>query len=149
MIRKGTPADLPDITRMALAFLDATQYGRLFRATGESLAVLAGIIFSFGDNAAILLDVDDTGETVGMLVIVASPHPFNQKLYADEVVWWVDPSSRGSMRRGPALLRAAEEWARERKCYMVKMVAPAGSTVGLFYEKLGYAAIETAYAKEL
>lgn len=138
---------MPELLRMAEAFA-ATPYGQLFHVTREAAEGLIGLLFNFGDNAAILLAAVD-GVDVGMLAIVASPHPFNGQIYADEVVWWVDPTARGSSLAGPKLLRAAEDWARERNCYMVKMVAPVGSTVGAFYERLGYTAIETAYAKPL
>lgn len=148
-IRRGTPDDLPALVRMGRAFLEATRYGTLFRATGQSLEALAGLLFSFADNAAIFLAVDADDQPFGMIAAFASPNPINQRLYCDEVVWWVDPSGRGPLRAGPALLRSAEDWARERKCYLIKMVAPVGSTVGMFYERHGYEAIETSYAKVL
>lgn len=148
-IRPATPEDMPDLVRMGKAFLEATRYGVLFRATPESLETLAGLIFAFGDNAVIFLAVSDAGDTFGMLAAFVSMNPINQRKYADEVVWWVDPTGRGQQSAGPRLLRAGEDWARERKCYMVKMVAPAGSKVGLFYERLGYEAVETAYVKVL
>jgi len=147
-IRAATPADTPELLRMARSFLEATPYGRLFKATPDSLEALVGLLFSFGDQATILV-AEDAGFVYGMLAIVASPHPFNGKQYADEVVWWVDPTARGAGLAGPKLLRCAEDWARARNCYMVKMVAPFGSTVGGFYERLGYTPIETAYAKTL
>lgn len=134
---------------MGKAFLEATRYGTLFRATAQSLETLAGLLFSFGDNAVIFVAVSDEGHTFGMLAAFVSPNPLNQRPYCDEIVWWVDPTGRGRQRAGPALLRAGEDWARARNCYMVKMVAPKGSTVGTFYERLGYEEVETAYAKVL
>lgn len=148
IIRQAVRSDVPALLAMGQAFLDATPYGRLFHATPESLLELIKIVFAFGDQAAILLAIEETGP-VGMLVLVAAPHPITGQLYADEVVWWVTPTARGAARAGPTLLRAAEDWARSRNCYMVKMVAPVGSKVGAFYERLGYAAVETAYAKTL
>lgn len=148
-IREATRADMPAIERMALAFLGSTAYGKLFHATPASLAVLASLLFNFGDRAAILLAEDDT-EVFGMLAIVAAPHPVSGEIYGDEVVWWIDPSRRGFMAAGPALLRAGEEWARSRNCYMIKMVAPYhASGVSRFLERSGYTPIETAHAKVL
>lgn len=148
-IRPATPEDTPDLVRMGKAFLAATRYGTLFRATSESLEALASMLFNFGDQAVILLAVSDEDYVFGMLAAFVSLNPLNQRPYADEVVWWVDPTGRGQQRAGPALLRAAEDWARARKCYMVKMVAPISTDVGRFYERLGYEAVETAYAKVL
>lgn len=146
-IRLATLSDIPELVAMGEKFISATPYGKLFRATGESLQALAQMLFNFGENAAILIAEDAVG-IFGMLAIVASPHPLTGQLYADEVVWWVEETGR-ARRAGPALLDAAEDWARSRKCYMVKMVAPIPSTVGRFYERKGYAAVETAYAKVL
>lgn len=149
-IRQAIEDDVPALIAMAQAFVETTAvYGRLFKATPESLEHLARLLFQFGDQAAILLACEDEGPCFGMLAIVASPHPISGALYADEVVWWIDPSHRGAMRAGPKLLRAAENWARDRNCNMVKMVAPHGSTVGRFYERLGYEPVESAYAKVL
>lgn len=146
-IRLATLTDIPDLVAMGGRFIGATPYGTLFRATGESLQRLAQMIFQLGEQAAIFL-AEDVAGVFGMLVIVTALHPIGNVLYADEVVWWVDQSAR-SRRAGPALLDVAEDWARSRKCYMVKMVAPIPSTVGRFYERKGYAAVETAYAKVL
>lgn len=147
-IRPATPADSEALYALGRRFLEGTRYGALFCATPESLARLVGVVFAFGDNATILLTVDSDDRPFGMLVAFVAPHPIDGLLYCDEVVWWVNPDARG-MRAGPKLLAAAEEWARGKNCSMLKMVAPIGSTVGRFYERLGYRAVETAHVKVL
>lgn len=148
-IRAATPADTPALERMGLKFVDSVaKYGTLFRATSASMQALARLFFALEDKAIILLAVDGAGEPFGMLACIVAPQLIDGTIYADEMVWWVDPASR-QRRAGPALLTAAEEWARGKNCSMLKMVAPIPSTVGRFYERLGYHAIETSYAKGL
>ena len=101
---------------------------------------------------AILNWGDDYGPTkaplIGMLAIVAIPHPLTGRTYAEEIAWWVEPEHRGGLI-GPKMLRHAEEWATRNGANVVKMVAPAGSDVGKFYEATGYQAVETAFIKRI
>jgi GNAT superfamily N-acetyltransferase len=147
-IREATPVDIPQLQRMGLEFIKGTHYETLFHVTAESLEILAKFLFDIGPQSTILLAEDDAG-VIGMLAIVALPAPLSGQLYADEMVWWVDPRRRGWIRVGPALLRSAEDWARARGCYMIKMVAPSGSTIGTFYGRVGFTPLETAYVKVL
>lgn len=149
-IRVATPADVPAIERMGLRFVDSVaKYGTLFRATPQSMQTLAGLFFALGEEkAVIILAVDGRDAPFGMIACVVAPQLIDGTIYCDEMVWWVDPEAR-ARRAGPDLLKAAEDWARGKKCSMLKMVAPIPSTVGRFYERLGYEAIETAHAKRL
>lgn len=148
-IRLATPEDVPALQRMGLAFVAGTPYAEIFDITEASLERLAAFIFAAGpDVAAILLAEDDAG-VFGMLALAAVPAVLSGQIYADEIVWWVDPSHRGAQRAGPELLRSAQDWAREHGCYMIKMVAPSGSTVGTFYERLGFSPLETAFTMVL
>lgn len=85
---------------------------------------------------------------VGMLAIVALPHPLAGGKVAEELAWWVEPEWRQGLL-GPKMLREAEAWATRNGAVMVKMVAPAGTDVGEFYERIGYQAVETAYIKSI
>jgi len=149
-IRNATPADVPAIERMGLRFVGSVaKYGTIFRATPQSMQTLAALFFALGEDAAvIILAVNSDDQPFGMIACVVAPQLIDGTIYADEMVWWVDPEAR-SLRAGPALLTAAEDWARGKNCSMLKMVAPIPSTVGNFYERLGYQPIETAYAKGL
>lgn len=148
-VREAVDADKPAIERMGLQFVSSVaRYGTLFRATSASMHALSEMFLTGAFPAVILLAVDGKGVPFGMIACVVAPQLIDGTIYADEVVWWVDPDARG-MRAGPALLKAAEEWARGKNCSMLKMVAPVPSTVGRFYERLGYVAVETAHVKVL
>lgn len=149
VIRRATPTDTAEIIALSLHFTQATAYGALFQATPAGVALLTARIFALEPEAAIFLALDGAEATpFGLIVLVAARLTGTEDAYADEIVWWVEPSHRG-LRAGPALLDAAEAWARTRGLRLIKMVAPIPSGVGRFYERRGYQAIETAYAKQL
>jgi hypothetical protein len=157
MIRKATPADKPRLIEMAVRFLLESPYGALFdnQATPDAIGTLVDNVISLG--VIIVAEVDRGGglfgskpdpKLVGMLAAVALPHPLTGKTCAEEMAWWVEPEHRGGLL-GPKMLRVFEEWATRNGANMVKMVAPAGSTVGTFYEHIGYQAVETAFIKRI
>jgi len=150
LIRQATTADSYEIVRMTTRFLLSTEYGAMFSAdvTPETIGNLIATVLKHGTIFLAELWPEGGGEkqVIGMLAIVVIPHPLTGRTFADEIAWWVDPEHRNGLT-GPYLLRSAEDWARQNGANMVKMVAPAGSTVGAFYERRGYRAVETAYLK--
>lgn len=160
-LREATPADKPRLIEMAVRFLLESRYGELFdeQATPATIATLIDQVLQLGviivaevleapGPAEIINGVPSRWKLVGMLAIVVVPHPLTGRTYADEIAWWVEPAHRGGLV-GPKMLRSAEQWATTKGANMCKMVAPAGSTVGAFYERMGYQAVETAFIKRI
>jgi len=164
-IREANLEDSFRLVEMATRFLLESRYGELFSvsATPDSIGELVKNVLQLG--AIFVAEVEDGDRElphwhdrdtckicktsiVGMLAIVILPHPLTGVPYADEIAWWVEPEHRGGLI-GPHMLRRAEEWATRNGANVVKMVAPAGSTVGAFYERRGYRAVETAYIKTI
>jgi GNAT superfamily N-acetyltransferase len=147
IIRPATVDDSKAIVEMGLKFHASSPYVWM-RATEQSITELCGLVFALERGAVILLAVED-GKPFGMLAGALSKHLVTGQIFADEIVWWVDPAYRGSRRAGPALLCSFKEWARERGCSMLKMIAPNPSLVGEFYERQGFRLIEQIYVLEL
>lgn len=168
MIRKATQADTERLLEMSVRFMVETIYARIAPPSIPTLLQLIAVVLEKGvvfvdetphanDCAswtpAVDFNVDEPPEPapcnchpeiVGMIAIAALAHILTGKNYGDEIVWWVEPEHRKS-RAGYRLLCAAIEWARQNGLSVLKMVAPAGSSVGRFYEHLGFEAVETAY----
>lgn len=156
-IRLAMEADKLRLIEMAERFLRETQYGRLFddKATPQTIGELITNVLTLG--AIVVAEIGslrdgeggrDVGPPIliGMLAIVALPHPLTGVIYGEEICWWVEPEHRhGTI--GPKMLREAEDWATRNGANSCKMVAPAGSTVGDFYERIGYTLVESAYLK--
>jgi GNAT superfamily N-acetyltransferase len=150
IIRPATMADKARILELGAHFLRTAPYNRYLEPDDEALERFFDLIIGLGDErGAILVAETDWGGIFGMLAIVAVPHPMTGAVYADEIAWWVEPGNRGDLRGGPRLLKAAEEWSLARGLKMIKMIAPAGTDVGAFYERLGYVPIETVWGKIL
>jgi len=152
-IRQATLLDQPELQAMAKRFVEQSVYGQVLTFDPVSVGNLVvtvlqhGIIFIAEHQRRDVDPVQVPPEIVGMLALLAFPHPVAGEPYVDEVAWWVEPAHRRGI--GPALLVAAEEWATRSGIGLLKMVAPAGSSVGRFYERHGYQVLETAYVKRL
>jgi GNAT superfamily N-acetyltransferase len=142
VIRPATPADAPRLFSMALRFLHETIYARLAPPEPSAIVALIETVLARG---VVFVDERD-GELIGMLGLAALLHILTGRPYADEIVWWVEPEHRKT-RAAYYLLGAGEEWARQNNLSVLKMVAPAGSAIGKFYESRGYELVESAYQK--
>jgi GNAT superfamily N-acetyltransferase len=144
-----TPQHAARVVEMCLRFIQETPYASVCGSGANPLSIGRVVEFCVM-NGVVLLAVDrQTDQVVGFIGLVAMQHPIVDERYADELAWWVEPEHRKG-RAGYQLLRAAEEWARQAGCSMVKMVAPAHSdTVGAFLARRGYAVVETTYHKRL
>lgn len=82
----------------------------------------------------------------GVLMASVQEHPFAAIRYAAEVVWWIDPSARGSS--ASRMLAAYEAWAASVGAQFVQMAALASfPRAGVIYERRGYHPAETHYLK--
>lgn len=143
MIRRATEDDMPRLLAMGKRFAAETDYRRFMEVDP---ARLAGTIFDLLNNpdGAVFVSGNDATIT-GMIALLLFEHPFSGERTVFELVWWVDPESRGD---GVRLLRAAEEWGRESGVRKMQMVAP-NDRVGALYRRLGYEAVETSYQRSL
>lgn len=143
MIRTATAWDLPDLMRMARAFLEATPYASI------------GIAESFPQLLLKLIDehillVADTGRVRGMAAVMLVPLYFNPShVAASELFWWIDPDARGS-GVGRELLDAIEAAAKERGAKTLAMISMKAMTdVEGVYLKRGYEAAERTFVRFL
>jgi len=171
IVRQATEADELRLVEMMTRFLLSTPYGRWVQPTPEQSLEFVQLILKIGGVFVVERDsgrrvpgvcVDIDGNEwhapggcdvckpvlVGMLAGIIAPHPMHGEMHADEVAWWVEPEHRGG-RAAYRMLRSFEEWARQNGAIVVKMVAPTGSAVGGFYQRLGYSPVECMFAKRL
>jgi GNAT superfamily N-acetyltransferase len=135
---------------MGLHFAHATGYVKLLDITQAHAERLTDWLLGQDDDTVLLLVAEDRGgDLVGMLALVAVPHLLTGERYADELLWWTEPSHRGFGRLGPALLDRAIEWAKAHELVLLKMIAPAGTEIGRWYLKHGFTEVETAYVVKL
>lgn len=145
MIRKGTIDDVPQIVEMVGHFINHTQYATWLRFMPSAITELAERVIEIG----VVFVAEADGRLVGLICGFPMIEPVGKQKILDELVWWVEPTYRGSRTVGPKLLRTFENYAAQKGCRFVKMVAPSGTDVGAYYARLGYAPVETSYIKRL
>ena len=143
MIRQATLEDVDRVVEMGGRFAAETAYKDFISVDPERLQEMVTRLIE-SDGAVIFVSGSDATLT-GMIGIVIYEHMWSGEPTAFELVWWVEPEARGD---GVRLLRAAEAWAREKGIEKMQMVAP-NRKVGGFYERCGYAPVETSYQRSL
>ncbi len=94
----------------------------------------------------LVLDFDD--EAQGILMAMASEHPFGSVKLARETVWWIDPAYRGVA--AIRMLDAYEQWAKSLHCAYSGMAGMGDDPeVAKLYERRGYAVAEKHYLKKI
>jgi GNAT superfamily N-acetyltransferase len=94
----------------------------------------------------LVLDEDDAAQ--GVLMGVASEHPFGPVRLATETLWWIEPDYRG--RNAIRMLEAFEDWARGQDCDYSGMAGMGASPqVAHLYQRRGYRAAEVHFLKAL
>ncbi len=143
-IRPAVLEDVPTLVEMGRHFLADSPYAAVFAHSPEQMTELATKLLTIGDDATVLV-VEDAGVLTGMLGLVCAPHFISGERMAGEVFWWVEPHARTS---GVRLLKAGEQWARDRGAVAMQMIAPDDHVAG-FYERVGYALLERSYVRRL
>ena len=143
MIRRATPDDTGRLIEMGQRFVAETEYAGMIVVRPERLAATIAGVLAHPDGVILVSDTE--GGVSGMIAMLVYDHPYSGERMAFEVVWWVDPEARGG---GVRLLKAAEQWARERGSIAMQMVAP-NEQVGALYRRLGYSPVETSFQRSL
>ena len=100
-------------------------------------------------GGGVIMAAFDGEEFTGALGAVKCPNPFNGKLMAVEMFWFVLPGKRG---HGLRLLDAFENWAEQIGVQMVAMIhleALSPATLEKLYVRRGYKLVERNYIKEI
>ena len=142
-VRPATLVDIPALVAMGQAFLHASHYARFYADNPAQVAQLAERLIT--SPGGVVFVAEKEGQVVGMLAAVVYDHFISAQRVASEVVFWVDPASRGL---GLKLLRATERWARAQGALALQMISP-NAEVDRLYDRLGFSPIERAFQKDL
>jgi|SwirhisoilCB1_FD_contig_61_1230484_length_13407_multi_3_in_0_out_0_8 hypothetical protein len=138
----ATTEDIPEITNMAMDFLEVSGYADLGNEKTIT-KLITDVVTSSQTEKIILLKPD-----IGFIAGIATPFLFGDCLLATEIAWWVNPDSRGS-GEGLKLLGAFEYWAKHvAECKLISM-SSLDKEIEKYYKKNGYKLYERAYMKVL
>lgn len=141
MIRTAEQSDLPRLVEMGRRFREESSYRNLVDDNPEQIGLTMGQLIKQGW----LLIAEHDAKITGMFGFVLHNHFFSGEKVAGEVFWWVEPEHRGD---GVRLLREAERRAQAAGAKRMQMIAPT-ERVSQFYERIGYAFVESAWQRTL
>lgn len=144
-VREATTSDCDLVVGLAREFLTHTAYGQLFGpVAGSRLETFFHVLLAIG----VIFVGEQDGEVVGALALADVEHPVTGVRYAEELMWWVTPSARGTSV-ALRLLGAGERWTRQNGLSVLKMVAPEGerSRLSRLYQRRGYTPVETSWQR--
>lgn len=145
MLHLATHDDLPDLLEMTKQFHKASPYSEQEYNEDQVIRLIKS--FLDGDKAERLIIMYGS---VGMLAAMTTPMLFNSEKISTDVMWWVDPESRG--KAGPALFDAYEFWARKVGCRYIQaalLETEQSDRIEKLYKRRGYKRLERAYLKEV
>lgn len=140
MIRAATPEDIPALVEMGREFFSLT--GLPVEYDPQSVTNMLTNLM----NGGAVFVADDLSGAIGGLVY---PYYFNVNVLAgNEMFWWVNPVSRGTV--GIRLMDALEAWAYDKGATVFQMTCLEGykpHEIGAFYERRGYEKTEINYTR--
>jgi GNAT superfamily N-acetyltransferase len=103
------------------------------------------------EHGFVYVAVNDKGEVVGALIGLLSGIPINDLVFAQELMFWVDPNHRNG-KTAPRLIDEYVKWAKNSGATFSRLSAldeVLEGRAGVLFKRKGFKAIETAYVKEL
>lgn len=134
IIRPATDADRPILEAFAKAAWDERGYDA-GPVPWEALSLST-------DTLALIAEAD---QPIGCFVAALARHPLSGQPYADQMLWYVVPSKRGTAA-GPRLLLAFREACRARGIREARLIQPvARPRLARFFRRHACEPIETAW----
>lgn len=90
-------------------------------------------------------------EIVGALIGVVSGIPINSMVFAQELMFWLDPNHRNG-KTAPKLIDAYIKWAENMGCNFIRLSELDNildGKAGVLFKRKGFIPVETAYVKEV
>lgn len=141
-IREAVLDDIPHLVVMGLHFIRSYSSAGLI---DENPDAIFDMMLSLVDSDQAVVFVAETEKPIGMLGAHLVYHPMSSEFIATELFWWVEPGHRGN---GIRLMRAFEDWARDKGAQKLHMTAPNEKT-GRVYVSAGFRKLEESYQKDL
>jgi GNAT superfamily N-acetyltransferase len=146
-LRTATVEDLPRLSVLATEFYSQSKMLKVFDI--NRFVSLWTVLIKNGSGVIFLLEC--AGDIIGTLGAVSHPETYSEALIAQEFFLFIAKDSRGGFGL-LKLLRAFENWARERGCSEIRIahlqdLQPA--ELGNLYMRMGFQRVETSYSKSL
>jgi|TARA_R110000868_G_scaffold154643_3_gene380742 GNAT superfamily N-acetyltransferase len=149
ILRDAIETDVLDIVLAVKQFCKEVPHPAWGRFDSNKVKDLVSSLIDSEAGFVKIVTIDE--EVVGALIATATPVPINSFIFAQELMFWLDPDHRNG-KTSPKLIDAYVEWSKAVGCDFVRLSTLdelLDSRVGVIFKRKGFKPIETAYIKEL
>ena len=149
ILRDAIETDVLDIVLAVKQFCKEVPHPAWGRFDSNKVKDLVSGLIESEAGFVKIVTIDE--EVVGALIATATPVPINSFIFAQELMFWLDPDHRNG-KTSPKLIDAYVEWSKAVGCDFVRLSTLdelLDSRVGIIFKRKGFKPIETAYIKEL
>ena len=149
ILRDAIETDVLDIVLAVKQFCKEVPHPAWGRFDSNKVKDLVSGLIDSEAGFVKIVTIDE--EVVGALIATATPVPINSFIFAQELMFWLDPDHRNG-KTSPKLIDAYVEWSKAVGCDFVRLSTLdelLDSRVGVIFKRKGFKPIETAYIKEL
>ena len=149
ILRDAIETDVLDIVLAVKQFCKEVPHPAWGRFDSNKVKDLVSSLIDSEAGFVRIVTIDE--EVVGALIATATPVPINSFIFAQELMFWLDPDHRNG-KTSPKLIDAYVEWSKAVGCDFVRLSTLdelLDSRVGVIFKRKGFKPIETAYIKEL
>ena len=149
ILRDAIETDVLDIVLAVKQFCKEVPHPAWGRFDSNKVKDLVSGLIDSEAGFVKIVTIDE--EVVGALIAAATPVPINSFIFAQELMFWLDPDHRNG-KTSPKLIDAYVEWSKAVGCDFVRLSTLdelLDSRVGIIFKRKGFKPIETAYIKEL
>lgn len=148
-IRDATQEDVLDIVLAVKQFCKEIPHPAWHKFNTNKVNSLVSQLIEIDHGFVKIVTYED--EVVGALVAVLSDIPINDLIFAQELMFWIEPEHR----KGKTALKLVDEyteWATKAGCNFIRLSEldnVLGGKAGLLFKRKGFEPLETAYVKEV
>jgi len=149
ILRDAIETDVLDIVLAVKQFCKEVPHPAWGRFDSNKVKDLVSSLIDSEAGFVKIVTIDE--EVVGALIATATPVPINSFIFAQEIMFWLDPDHRNG-KTSSKLIEEYVEWSKAAGCDFVRLSTLdelLGSRVGVLFKRKGFKPIETAYIKEL
>lgn len=148
-LRFATLEDIPAIMKIAEELYKTSPY-RVFKLNPDKARAMLEKAIVEGPKKFLVLLSYHADKVVGVLVAYAYTPIFSSTQTCNEILWYLTPEYRTG-KRGLAMMKAYEYWARKAGCEVIQYGILSTSPEGMkkLYERNGLVEVERFYNKAL
>lgn len=149
ILRDATEADVLDIVLSVKQFCKEVPHPAWGKFEANKVKdLVTGLI---QNELGFVKIVTHEDEVVGALIGCATELPMNSYVFAQELMFWLEPDHRNG-KTSPKLIDAYVQWAKDINCDFIRLSTLdelLDSRAGILFKRKGFKPIETAYIKEV